>query len=713
MLQRDFWAFFVFLCLAFQSHISNSQSPNCNSNDWRALQGFLTGLDSTIDGWGNASSDCCSWAGINCEMSSTLGVEDSTVLGKRVIGLDLGGRGLKGFISESLSGLDQLRVLNLSDNKLTSTVPTELFHFQHLEALDLSHNDFSGSIMADSDLPMILSFNVSNNQFTGRQPILARSTNLVAFIINTNKFDGPIDASICGMSSQVQVLDFSSNGFSGNFSTGFGNCRSLLELSLHSNELIGSLPDSLFELVLLNELKLHKNRLSGLLSDGIGNLSNLMHLDLSINEFSGNLPDVFSKLGKLEVFSAYSNSFTGPLPASLLSLSSLCFLNLNNNSFSGGIDLDCTAMVHLSHLDLGSNQFRGNIPNSLSSCTELKTINLAKNSLDGQIPDSFKHLQELTSLSLSNNSFRNISAALGVLQQCKNLTTLVLTKSFHGEELPTYGIQGFKSLEVLIIPNCGLSGSVPPWLRNCTQLRLLDLSWNHLNGNIPSWLGSLDSLFYLDLSNNSLTGEIPESLTQLKSLIFPNISHEESTPPGFPLFMKSNQNASGWQYNHASSFRPSLVLSSNELTGLIRPEFGNLEYLHALDLSKNYLTGAIPGGLSNMKNLEILDLSFNKLVGAIPSSLIKLNFLSRFNIANNGLSGAIPSGGQFSTFPPSSFEGNTGLCGQHLYPCRIASKETETAPVERSRTVPVDLRFGIEVMLYLQLVIILYLERLF
>ncbi|XP_058076195.1 phytosulfokine receptor 1-like [Magnolia sinica] len=279
--------------------------------------------------------------------------------------------------------------------------------------------------------------------------------------------------------------------------------------------------------------------------------------------------------------------------------------------------------------------------------------------------------------------------------------------------MPTYGIQGFKSLEVLIIPNCGLSGSVPPWLRNCTQLQLLDLSWNHLNGNIPSWLGSLDSLFYLDLSNNSLTGEIPESLTQLKSLIFLNVSHGESTPSDFPFFMKSNQNASGWQYNHASSFKPSLVLSSNKLTGLIRPEFGNLKYLHVLDLSKNYLTGAIPDGLSNMKNPEILDLSLNKLVGAIPSSLIKLSFLSRFNIANNGLSGAIPSGGQFSTFPPSSFEGNTGFCGQHLYSCRIASKETETAPMERSRTALVDLRFGIEVMSYLQLVIVLYLERLF
>lgn len=80
-----------------------------------------------------------------------------------------------------------------------------------------------------------------------------------------------------------------------------------------------------------------------------------------------------------------------------------------------------------------------------------------------------------------------------------------------------------------------------------------------------------------------------------------------------------------------------------------------------LNLSNNYLTGHLPTSLGKLIQLESLDLSQNKCIGNIPLQLTELNFLSSFNVSQNQLLGTIPHGGQFDTFPSSSFEDNFGL----------------------------------------------------
>lgn len=655
-------ACFVCSCLGLQT--PNLTRP-CDPNDLRALKDFEGKLTngSIFFLWSN-DSHCCNWDGVGCEDSNNGSVAS------RVTSLVLPSRRLRGVNLRALGRLDHLKLLNLSCSQLDGELPLELSNLHQLEVLDLSFNKLRGPVSRSLlGLKSIKSLNISSNFFTGDLLEIGGFMNLLDFNISNNFFNGSISSQFCSSSNSIQTIDLSVNHFTGGLE-GLSNCSSktLQNLLVDYNSLSGQLPEFLFSLPSLEQLSISTNNFSGHLSRKLSKLHRLKSLVIFENRFSGVIPDVFGNLTQLEMLIAHSNSFVGVLPQTLALCSKLHVLDLRNNSLTGLIDLNFTGLPHLCMLDLATNHFYGSLPDTLSSCRELKLLSLAKNELVGQVPESFANLKYLSVLTLSNNSFVNLTGALSVLQQCKNLTTLILTKNFHQEEIPK-NVKGFESLRIFALGNCALRGQIPLWLLNCKKLQVLDLSWNHLDGSIPPWIGQMENLFYLDFSNNSLTGGIPKSLTELKSLVVTKCSSNITTSAGIPLYVKRNQSANGLRYNQVSSFPPSIYLSNNRINGTIWPEIGKLKQLHVLDLSRNNITGTIPNSISNMENLEVLDLSCNDLYGEIPLSLNKLTFLSKFSVADNQLHGMIPTGGQFLSFPNSSFEGNPGLCGETYIPC--------------------------------------------
>ncbi|KAG5235451.1 phytosulfokine receptor [Salix suchowensis] len=611
-------------------------AQSCDPNDSLALKEFAGNLTngSIITSW-SSKSDCCQWDGVVCGSNINGSVH------RRVTMLILSKKGLQGLIPRSLGYLDQLKSLDLSCNHLQGGLPSELSSLKWMEVLDLSHNLLSGPVSGVlSGLISIQSLNISSNLFKEDMFELGGYPNLVVFNISNNSFSGPVTSQICSSSKGIQILDLSMNHLVGNLA-GLYNCsKSLQQLHLGSNSLSGSLPDFIYSTLALQHFSISNNNFSGRLSKELSKLSSLKTLVVYGNQFSGHMPDAFGNLTHLEHFDAHSNMLSGPLPSTLSFCSKLHILDLRNNSLTGPVDLNFTGMPSLCTLDLAANHFLG----------RFQILYLIANELTGKIPESFAKLSSLLFLSLSNNSFVDLSGALDVLQHCQNLSTLILTKNFVGEEIPR-NVSGFQNLMVLAFGNCALKGHIPVWLLRCRKLEVLDLSWNRLGGSIPSWIGQMESLFYLDFSNNSLTGEIPTSLTDLKSLISANSSSPHLTASaGIPLYVKRNQSASGLPYKQASSFPPSILLSNNRINGTIPPEVGRLKDLHVLDLSRNNITGTIPNSFSQMENLEILDFSSNNLYGSIPSSLEKLTFLSRFSVANNHLRGQIPTGGQFYSF---------------------------------------------------------------
>ncbi|KAK8935194.1 hypothetical protein KSP39_PZI013178 [Platanthera zijinensis] len=195
-----------------------------------------------------------------------------------------------------------------------------------VELLDLSHNQFSGTIP----------FN-----FGQLQPYI------IHLSLSHNDLSGPIPpSSLIPKSLQ--------------------NCISLETLDLGNNQLNGSIPSWLGEkLPSLRNLRLRSNQLTGQIPFQLiytSTLSLITSIDLS------------------------GNSLSGEIPQTLTDLNGLINLNLSENHLTGKIPGNIGGMHELESLDLSNNQLFGEIPTNMSFIRFLSVLNISNNNLSGEIP---------------------------------------------------------------------------------------------------------------------------------------------------------------------------------------------------------------------------------------------------------------------------------------------------------------------------------------
>ena len=186
---------------------------------------------------------------LNWSVDRPIGEWDGVTLGgtpPRVRELALPGRGMRGPWPAALGRLTDLRVLDLSGNRLTGELPERLSELQQLERLALGFNNLRGPI----------------------PPTLAHLGRLAVLDLSDNFFHGPIPPEV-GKLVSLRRLNLSANQLTGRIPRELDALADLEILDLHGNFLTGPIPAELSQVDGLREVRLAGNALAGCVPPGL------------------------------------------------------------------------------------------------------------------------------------------------------------------------------------------------------------------------------------------------------------------------------------------------------------------------------------------------------------------------------------------------------------------------------------------------------------
>ncbi|KAI0531224.1 hypothetical protein KFK09_000777 [Dendrobium nobile] len=676
-------------------------------NEWcGALANFTPALEVL-------SMSYCSLSGASCSSLSML---------PHLYSLDLTSNNLDSNIFYSFVNFTSLSSLAAGENQFKGVLPKQIFLLKNLQHLDISQNPMIlGSLPEFSEDNKLLTLYLYGTSFFGNIPdTIGNLKFLKELILFDSQFSGRIPPSIRNL-SQIELLDLSSNNFSGDFEFEFiKDLKNLFALHLSNSGLSlnswdaynGSFLSSFPNISYLTLVSCNLTKIPTFIKYPYM----MTFLDLSNNRIHGEIPSWFWRIPELNLscnmlthvaelplnltmddndilyIDLHSNMLEGPIPP--LQLTKHNLLDFSNNHFTSFISLNISSNQNsISYLLIANNSLTGEIPSFICNMTNLQVLDLSNNRLTGSIPSCLFKGVYLQALKIRGNQLHG-AIPKEISSQC-GLQIIDLRDNQLNEMIPR-SLSNCQSLEILDLGNNYLKDTFPYWLGKMSSLRVLVLRSNKFHGKVGHFEGNLERnytfsmLHVLDISFNNFSGKLClECFNNFKSMMI-NIT---DTTQDVTIFIENKYYYlglltimnKGQQMTISKSWMIiiSIDFSNNLFEGDIPITIGQLTSLQVLNMSHNYLTGKIIPQLGNLSQLESLDLSRNSLSGKIPQELASLDFLEYLNLSYNKLVGNIPVGGQFSTFPNTSFEGNNGLC---LLPCNTS------VPKVKNTTISSDLR---------------------
>uniref|UniRef100_K3Z0H8 Leucine-rich repeat-containing N-terminal plant-type domain-containing protein n=1 Tax=Setaria italica TaxID=4555 RepID=K3Z0H8_SETIT len=333
-------------------------------------------------------------------------------------------------IPVGLGSCSALRVLKAGHNKLTGTLPDELYNATSLEHLSFPNNRLQGALSPEYIVKSnnLVILDLAENELTGEIPANIGQLNrleelhLETIILRGNSFHGELNNVNFSTLSDLKILDFMLNKFTGTVPESLYFCSNLIALRLSSNNFHGQFSPRLGNLKSLKFLSLTNNSFTNITNalqvlksswnlttlligtnfkgeampedETIDGYQNLQVLSIADCSLSGKIPHWLSKVKKLRELLLSNNQLTGPIPA----LTNYCpkLLNLGNNKFSGVIPMEIGHLKGLAALNLSFNNLHGEVPQSNCNLTNLRVLELSNNHLTGEIPAALENLHFLS-----------------------------------------------------------------------------------------------------------------------------------------------------------------------------------------------------------------------------------------------------------------------------------------------------------------------------
>lgn len=191
-----------------------------------------------------------------------------------------------------------------------------------------------------------------------------------------------------------------------------GNLRNLNLINLGNNNFEAKGSDGLAFLSSLTNCShlgvviLENGQFVGVLYS-VGNLSTCVsYLALVLNQLYGSIPSIIGDLVNIDTLAMNDNQFTGSIPSNIGYLRKLQMLDLSNNKITGKIPDSIGNLSLLLYLYMQQTRLEGAIPASLGNCHNLLLVGLSDNNLNGSIPTQLLTVSSLSiMLDLARNCF--------------------------------------------------------------------------------------------------------------------------------------------------------------------------------------------------------------------------------------------------------------------------------------------------------------------